>query len=317
MTTCMVTGAAGFIGSHLCELLLQRGHTVVGVDSFVPYYPREIKERNLAGLRNMPGFTFHAIDLRDGNLMPALEQVERVIHLAAVPGLPRSWSDFDLYMTCNMQATQRLLEAIRTHGGVKHFIYGSTSSVYGRIATGTEEAPLAPFSPYGITKLAAEHLAQAYAANYAIPLTILRFFSVYGPRQRPDMAYHIFIRALLTGEEITVYGDGEQSRSNTYVADCVEGVALALEQHEASVGQIFNIGGGQVVTVNQVIEMLQELTERQARVRYAEARVGDQRHTAADVNKARRLLGYNPQTPVIDGLRAQLDWQRELLDQQR
>jgi len=312
MSRCLVTGAAGFIGSHLCEELLKRGHSVVGVDAFIPYYPRKIKESNLVMLRKSPHFTFSEMDLRRDELAPILTGVEVVFHLAAMAGLMRSWSDFNSYMTCNVQGTQRLLEAARL-SKIKHFIYGSTSSVYGRFAIGDEESPLVPCSPYGVTKLGAEHLCQAYQENFGLPLTILRFFSVYGPRQRPDMAYHIFIKALLQNEQITLFGDGEQSRSNTFIDDCMQGVLLAFERREQSVGEIFNLGGGQVVTLNQVLEILAELTGRSPRLVFAQARPGDQQCTAADIGKAGRILGYSPATPVLKGLKAQLEWQRDLL----
>jgi UDP-glucuronate 4-epimerase len=309
MTRCLVTGAAGFIGSHLCEQLLVKGHSVVGVDTFIPYYPRKIKESNLSSLYKTPGFIFHEVDLRHDELIPLLKDVEVVFHLAAMAGLMRSWSDFNLYMTCNIEVTQRLLEAARMNE-IKHFIHGSTSSVYGRLATGDEKAPLEPCSPYGVTKLSAEYLCRAYAENFGLPLTILRFFSVYGPRQRPDMAYHIFINALLRDEPVTIYGDGEQSRSNTFIADCVQGILLAFEKREQSIGEIFNIGGGQVVSINQILNMLAELTGKTPRLTFAQARPGDQRCTAANISKAQRLLGYTPCITVFNGLQAQVEWQR-------
>lgn len=312
MVRCLVTGAAGFIGSHLCEWLLGKGYLVTGVDAFIPYYARSLKEGYIAPSLASPNFTFYERDLRTSELSQLLEGVEVVFHLAAMPGLMRSWSDFDHYVSCNLQATQRLLEAARD-AGLKHFIYGSTSSVYGRYATGNEETPLAPVSPYGVTKVSAEHLCQAYASNYALPLTILRFFSVYGPRQRPDMAYHRFIEALLRGRPITIYGDGEQRRSNTYIDDCVRGMLLAFEAPERSVGEIFNIGGGEVVTINQVLGLMTELAGRSPQISYAPARPGDQRYTEADIRKAEHLLGYVPTTPVAAGLRAQMAWQSELL----
>jgi nucleoside-diphosphate-sugar epimerase len=312
MVRCLVTGAAGFIGSHLCEQLLREGHQVIGLDAFIPYYSRSIKESYIAPAKESANFIFHELDLRYDALQPVLEGVEVVFHLAAMPGLVRSWSDFDLYMSCNLQGTQRLLEAARS-SDVRHFIYGSTSSVYGKFATGNETSPLAPISPYGVTKLSSEHLCQAYARTYALPLTILRFFSVYGPRQRPDMAYHKFIQALLQDQPITVYGDGEQSRSNTYIADCIRGVLLAFEKRDVSIGETFNLGGGEVVTVNQALAVLAGLTERPLRASFVQAQTGDQRHTAADFSKAKRLLGYVPTTSVTAGLYAQLAWQRELL----
>jgi len=312
MARCLVTGAAGFIGSHLCELLLAKGHRVIGTDAFIPYYPRTFKEGNLLPFRDTSGFTFHELDLRSDDLTPLLKDTEVIFHLAAMAGLMRSWSDFNLYMSCNMLPTQRLLEAARLNG-IKHFIHGSTSSVHGRFATGEEGSPLEPVSPYGVTKLGAEHLCRAYAVNFGLPLTILRFFSVYGPRQRPDMAYHIFIRALLQDEPIVIYGDGEQSRSNTFIADCVQGVLLAFEKREQSIGEIFNLGGGEVVTINRVLQILAGLTGRSPRVTFAQVRPGDQRHTAAHIAKAQRVLGYRPATPVTEGLQAQLAWQRSLV----
>jgi nucleoside-diphosphate-sugar epimerase len=315
MTTCLVTGAAGFVGSHLCEALLAQGHTVLGVDAFIPYYPRPLKEQNLTQIRQLPQaashFIFHELDLRSAALNPLLQNVEVVFHLAAMAGLRRSWSEFDQYITCNILATQRLLEAAVANG-VAHFFNISTSSTYGRFATGNEESPVEPVSPYGITKLAAEQLCRAYSVNLGLPVTILRLFSVYGPRQRPDMGYHIFIRSLLHGELITVDGDGTDSRSNTYIADCIQGILLAFAQPEKSIGETFNIGGGEEVNVNQVLAMLEELSGRTPRITHGPPRAGDQRRTVAEISKARRLLGYTPTTGVLDGLRAQLTWQQGL-----
>jgi nucleoside-diphosphate-sugar epimerase len=312
MRTVLVTGAAGFVGSHLCEELLRCGHRVVGVDAFIPYYPRELKELNLAGLRGQERFAFHAADLRHADLAPLVDGVDAVFHVAAQAGLLRSWQEFDSYMTCNILATQRLLDAA-TRARVAHFLQVSTSSVYGRFATGDETAPLAPISPYGVTKLASEQLCRAYAEQFGLPVTVLRLFSVYGPRQRPDMGYHIFIRSLLLGETITVDGDGTDSRSNTYVADCVTGLVLAFEQPGQSVGETFNIGGGEEVSVNQVLAILHELSGIAPITRHGPPRPGDQRRTAADIGKARARLGYDPRTKIVDGLAEQLAWQRALL----
>lgn len=306
----LVTGAAGFVGSHLCEQLIAAGHTVVGLDAFIPYYPREAKERNLAALRQSPHFQFYELDLREADLAPLLDGVDTVFHVAAMAGLLRSWQQFDDYMTCNILATQRLLSAC-VSTAVRHFLHCSTSSVYGRFATGDERSPLAPVSPYGITKLAAEQLCHAYGQHHGLPYTILRLYSVYGPRQRPDMGYNIFIRKLLAGDEIVVDGDGTDSRSNTYVADCVRGLMLAAAQPDRSAGQIFNIGGGEEVNVLQVLEMLEELTGQPAHVRHGSQRPGDQRRTVADTAKAQALLGYQPTTRVRDGLAAQVEWQRQ------
>jgi nucleoside-diphosphate-sugar epimerase len=311
MSTCVVTGAAGFVGSHLSEALIARGHRVIGVDAFVPYYPRPYKDRNLAALLDNPAFSFHELDLREAPLTDVLQGADVVFHLAAMAGLMKSWSDFHAYASCNAEATQRLLDAARDTA-CPHFIYVSTSSVYGKEATGPEDTVPAPFSPYGITKLAGEHLCRAYEANFDLPITILRYFSVYGPRQRPDMAYHILIRSLLRGEPFTMFGDGEQTRSNTFCLDGVEATLLAFEQRDKALGQTFNVGGGEIVSLNTVRAMLEELLGKKIEVDRKPARPGDQKHTAANIEKLQRVLGYQPRTGVYDGLKAQIEWQREL-----
>ncbi|HMO50003.1 MAG TPA: NAD-dependent epimerase/dehydratase family protein [Kiritimatiellia bacterium] len=312
MSTYLVTGAAGFIGSQLCERLLGEGHRVVGVDCFIPYYDRSIKENNLQDLRNHPQFRFLERDLRTEDVADVMTGCEAVFHLAAMPGLMKSWDDLPLYSSCNILATQRLLEAARKTS-LPHFIHISTSSVYGREATQPETSPTQPFSPYGITKLAAENLCRAYEANFGTPVTILRYFSVYGPRQRPDMAYHILIRALLEGRSFPMFGDGEQTRSNTFVADCVEATCLAARHRDRALGQAFNIGGGEIVSLNTVIGMLETLTGKKAVIERKPGRPGDQKHTAADITKAKELLGYAPVTPVREGLAAQVAWVKSLL----
>lgn len=310
MSRCLVTGAAGFIGSHLSEALLAKGHDVVGVDAFIPYYPRPLKETNLKGLIEHPRFKFHELDLRTAELAPVVEGCDVIFNEAAMAGLMKSWSEFELYVSCNIIATKRLLEAARD-AKVGQVIHVSTSSVYGKDAVGAnEESPLTPYSPYGVTKVGAENLCRAFEANFGVPVTILRYFSVYGPRQRPDMAYNILVRALLEGRSFTMFGDGEQSRSNTYVADCVNATILAFEKRDAALGEVFNVGGGEVVSLNKVVQILESLTGRKAVIERKPPRPGDQKHTAADISKARRILGYKPATPVLDGLRAQVEWQR-------
>lgn len=306
----LVTGAAGFIGSHLCERLLALGHEVVGLDCFVPYYPKPLKERNLAEAKKHPKFRFLSLDLRTDDLKPVVDGVDVVYHLAAMPGLVASWTDFDLYLSCNVTGTQRLLEAVKGSKSLKRFVYGSTSSVYGKFASGDETLPTKPVSPYGVTKLAGEQLARAHLETFGTPVSVLRFFSVYGPRQRPDMAYNIFIRALMTGEPITVFGDGQQVRGNTFVADCVEAVVKAAE---APVGETFNVGGGEMVSVVDVLGKLERIAGKRFMVRTEAARPGDQRHTFADTTRLRRVLGWEPKTTLDEGLARQYEWQKSAL----
>ena len=306
----LVTGAAGFIGSHLCETLLAAGHEVVGLDAFIPYYPRAIKESNLAPARAHPNFTFHDLDLRTDDLSPALEGVDTVFHIAAMGGLLLSWVRFDLYMTCNIHATQRLLEAIRQSGRARQFVYASTSSIYGSDVTGPETSMPHPVSPYGITKLAAEHLVQTYDRQFDVPSTILRYFSVYGPRQRPDMGYYIFIDSILHDKPITVFGDGNQLRGNTYATDIARATLLSHLNFER--GAIYNIGGSEEISANQVISILESITGKRADVRYAPPRPGEQSRSLADTTLARKRLGFVPQVSLLDGLTNQVRWQNSL-----
>ena len=301
----LVTGAAGFIGSHVCQELLAQGHHVTGVDSFVPYYAREIKERNLADALGSPGFRFHEIDLRYDNLEPSLEGIDAVIHEAAMPGLVGSWDDFDGYVSCNLLAVKRLLDACRA-ASIDRFLQISTSSVYGANAVGDETELTNPVSPYGVTKLAAENMVLAYVKEFGFPASILRYFSVYGPRQRPDMAYTIFIRAMIERRPITVYGDGAQSRSNTFVADCVRGTIQGLER--AKTGEIYNIGGGKVLALNRALEIIAAELGVTPNIEYAGRRPGDQMHTQANIAKAQRDFDYSPQVDPEEGLTAQVSW---------
>jgi nucleoside-diphosphate-sugar epimerase len=304
----VVTGAAGFIGSTLAESLVAEGHEVVGIDAFIPYYPREVKEANLERLRDEPRFRFAELDLRTADLAPCLEGADAVIHEAAMAGLMRSWTDLELYASCNILATNRLIEA-SMQAGVARFVLASTSSVYGLEAVGDEDHALEPSSPYGITKLAAEKLVLAHVALRGFPATIIRYFSIYGPRQRPDMAYHRFIEAMLDGTPITVYGDGEQTRSNTYVTDAVRGTMLALER--GAVGGIYNIGGGRTIALNEAIRLIAGHVGVEAIIEREPARPGDQRHTSADISRARDALGFEPTVEPSEGLARQVAWHQE------
>jgi nucleoside-diphosphate-sugar epimerase len=307
---CIVTGAAGFIGSHLCERLLADGHAVTGIDCFTDYYPRPIKERNLAGVLAHPKFTFREHDLSTGVPPETVAGAERVFHLAAMPGLTRSWLDFDTYNRHNLTATHRLLEALRGSTSLKRVIYASTSSVYGKYASGDESLPTRPSSPYGITKLAAEQLCRVYGDEFGVPCVVLRYFSVYGPRQRPEMGYHLFIRAILQGKPIKLTGDGLQVRGNTYIADCVEATVRATQ---ATPGEIFNLGGGELVTVLEVFKKLERIIGKPAIIERHPPRPGDQLTTGADVTKLFRHLGWKPTTGIDEGLAKQVEWQKTLL----
>ena len=305
----VVTGAAGFIGSHLCEHLLAAGHEVAGLDCFTDYYARGLKEANLEVARRHERFTFAELDLRTDALDALLEGADAVINEAAMPGLVRSWSDFDAYQSCNLTALHRLIEASKRQG-IGRFVQASTSSVYGAEAIGDEDQPTRPISPYGVTKLAAEHLLLAHQRTHGFPVVILRYFSIYGPRQRPDMAYRIFCERLLDGEPITIYGDGRQTRGNTYVSDCVSATVAALTRGE--VGQQFNVGGGEAVALVDAVEVLAGALGVTPVIEHAPARPGDQRRTMADTTRARTLLHWSPEVVPEDGLRRQAAWIRSL-----
>jgi len=307
---CVVTGAAGVIGSHLCERLLADGHSVTGVDCFTDYYPRSVKERNLTDLLDHPQFTFREIDLSEGVPAGIVSGANWVFHLAAMAGLTRSWVDFDLYNRHNLTATHRLLESLKGSPSLKRMIYASTSSVYGKYASGDESLPTRPSSPYGITKLAGEQLCRVYGDEFGVPAVVLRFFSVYGPRQRPEMGYHLFIDAILRGKPIKLTGDGLQVRGNTYIADCVDAVVRSTQ---ALPGETFNLGGGELVTVLEVFRKLERIIGKQAIIERHPARKGDQLATGADVSKITRHVGWKPTTSIDDGLAQQVEWQRELL----
>lgn len=307
----LVTGAAGFVGSSLCDTLLAAGHDVVGIDCFIDYYPRELKERNLAGARANARFQFVEASLVDAPLADLISGVDVVYHQAAQAGVRASWGeDFRIYSDNNVFATQRLLEACRAAKLTK-FVYASSSSIYGD----TDDLPMRetsrpqPVSPYGVTKLAAEHLTWLYWKNYGVPTVSLRYFTVYGPRQRPDMAFHRFIKSVLKGDPIRLFGDGAQSRDFTYIDDIVAANIAAATGDVA--GQVFNVGGGSRTTVNEVIAEIGEIVGREPRVQNLEVQKGDVRHTAADTSRARGALGYAPRVSLRAGLEREVAWIRE------
>jgi UDP-glucose 4-epimerase len=304
----VVTGAAGFIGSHLCDRLLALGHKVVGVDSFADYYARALKEQNLEALRAHPAFTFEELDLVDADLRRVLRGANVVYHLAGRPGVRPSWGEqFDSYLRDNVLATQRLLESLKEIP-VDRLVFAGSSSVYGdaEMFPTKETALPRPVSPYGVTKLAAEHLTLLYTKNFGLPVVSVRYFTVYGPRQRPDMAFSRFMRAMVDGEPIEVFGDGEQTREFTYVSDAVEGTIKAATADV--VGQVVNLGGGSRVTINRVLATLEDISRAKARRKTLPAAPGDPRHTGASINVARELLGWEPRVSLRDGLTRQWEW---------
>lgn len=304
----LVTGAAGFIGSHLSGALLDAGANVTGVDCFTDYYPRSLKEANLATVRERPGFTFVEAALQDTDLKALVTGVTHVFHLAGQAGVRKSWGrDFDVYTKDNVEATQCLLEAL-VGVPIQKYVYSSSSSVYGDDVPlpAREDAYLQPLSPYGVTKLAAEHLGHLYWANYGVPAVSLRYFTVYGPRQRPDMAFQRFFTALNEGKSITVYGDGEQTRDFTFVSDIVAANLVAAERGAA--GRVYNIGGGSRVTLNHVLDLIGRVTGKAVSVHREPVQKGDMRHTSADTSLARRDLDFTPRVSLENGLEQQYRW---------
>lgn len=311
MTHALVTGAAGFIGSHLTDRLLADGVRVSGVDCFTDYYDPALKRRNLESARRHPAFTLYELDLAHGDLS-ALPAVDVVFHQAAQPGVRASWGrEFAAYTQHNVLATQRLLERYRD-AKLERFVYASSSSVYGDAESyPTSEAVLPrPFSPYGVTKLAGEHLTLLYGRNFGLPVTALRYFTVYGPRQRPDMAFHRFCRAMLAGEPITVYGDGRQSRDFTFVSDAIEANVRAWK-HAAPQG-IYNIGGGSQVEMVEAIALLESSLGVKARVQFEARPPGDPLRTRADAARLAADLGYRTTVGIAVGLAAEAEWARSL-----
>ncbi len=303
-----VTGAAGFIGSHLCRALIQEDASVTAVDSFTDFYPRWIKEKNIQPLLNHPKFRFLSEDICTLDLKRELENIEAIFHLAAQPGVRTSWGDdFSIYTRNNIDATQKILE-ISKNLPLKKFIYASSSSVYGLSPQlpMTEDQTLHPFSPYGVTKLAAENLCFLYHINYGIPCVSLRFFTVYGPGQRPDMAFHRFLKAIGKDKEIKIYGDGEQTRDFTYIDDIIRANISSLTYGKP--GETYNIGGGTRIKLNDIIPVFERICQKKIKIKCQEGQKGDVRHTFANIEKAKRDLNYVPQVSLEDGLDEEWKW---------
>ncbi len=306
----VVTGAAGFIGSQLVERLLAEGHDVLGIDAFIDFYPRADKEQNLAGARGHASYRLVEGRLQDLALPSLLEGTSQVYHLAAQAGVRPSWGrDFEIYVDNNVLATQRLLEAAVT-AGVPRFVYASSSSVYGDTPALPlrEDGVCRPVSPYGVTKLGGEHLVHLYGTNHGLPVVSLRYFTVYGPRQRPDMAFHRFLKAARDGSEIHLYGDGRQTRDFTFVDDIVSATRAAADQGRP--GRVYNVGGGDRVELNHVLDQVRAVTGRDPKIVREATQKGDMRDTLADTGAAREDLGFRSTVSLREGLAREWDWMR-------
>jgi UDP-glucuronate 4-epimerase len=307
ISTYIVTGCAGFIGSHLSEALLARGDAVIGIDGFTDYYPRPVKQANLEYLLGHPHFTFLESDLLDAPLEELLPLVDGVFHLAAQPGVRGSWgATFQHYTRENIQVTQRIFETAADAG--KRVVYASSSSIYGDAEgypTREETQPM-PRSPYGVTKLCCEHLAQAFAFNKGLDSVGMRYFTVYGPRQRPDMATQRIAEALINGTGFTVFGTGEQSRDVTYVDDAVRATITVMETGPGNT--VYNVGGGSETTLREIISTCEEITGRTLDVTYTEVAAGDVKRTASDTTRILEATGWSAETSLHDGLTSHLAW---------
>jgi len=300
----LVTGCAGFIGSNLVDELLMRGYKVTGIDCLTDYYSKNLKYTNISTALKNNSFIFIEKDILNMNEYP---DVDYVFHEAAQAGVRTSWGEsFGTYTRNNIDATQKLLEFYKDLN-IKKFVYASSSSVYGDAKMPMiEDSLLKPVSPYGMTKLAGENLCYLYGKNFGIPAVSLRYFTVYGPRQRPDMAIHKFVKAILWGEDISIFGDGTQTRDFTHVNDAIEANILAAES--SIVGEVFNIGGGSRISVNALIAEIERLIGKKAKIRYIEKQTGDVRDTWANVNKANLILNWKPNIDIFSGLREYIGW---------
>ena len=305
----LITGAAGFIGSHLAEALAGQGHEVIALDALLPFpYPAEQKINNWNQIGRLEkNIKRIKVDLRSHLNIPEIEECDFIFHLAAMPGLNLSWEDTKIYIECNILATSNLLRTLRP-GVLKKFLYVSTSSVYGKFVFGDETSPLSPASPYGVTKLAAENLIAAYCQAFNMPFSIFRLFSVYGPRQRSDMAFNIFIKKLFLGEPIEIFGDGSQSRANTYVGDIVNGLISGMSK--ARNGETYNLCGNEQNSVLQVLSTLEDILGIKPKIKFLAERLGDQQETRSVAMKAIKELGFSPKFTLKEGLLQQVEWQR-------
>jgi len=301
-----VTGAAGFVGYNLVKTLLRGGHSVACIDALIDTtYSAETKKIRWQELQGLDGTEMFHVDLRFDDLYLPLLDRDILIHAAAIPGLSLSWENFELYASCNLTATQRLVRAVIETNPKMKFIHISTSSVYGSTAISDENSTLNPVSPYGVTKLAAEKILQAYSANYELNFAILRYFSIYGPGQRPDMAYSKFIESIDQGRAISVFGDGLQTRTNTFISDCVDAtINLSLKE---PMNEIYNLSGTSKINVLEVIEILEGLLQKKAVIEFKPPRPGDQIATYGNIQRITDYVGYQPKVNIIQGLKLQVE----------
>ena len=304
----IVTGAAGFIGSTLSEKLIKQGFYVIGIDSLNSNYPIKLKKNNLTALLNNKNFEFINKNITSIEFGNKYSDIEAVFHQAATAGVRSSWgTNFKEYTENNILATQHLLESFKS-SKLKKFIFASSSSVYGN----SDEMPLTistltkPVSPYGVTKLAAENLINSYYENYGLPTVSLRYFTVYGPRQRPDMAFHIFLRSAITNNKIDIYGNGEQIRDFTYIDDVVNANMLSLEFGVS--GNIYNIGGGSNISINETLRLIESITNKSLKISYKDTQKGDVRQTQADISESKIQLKYEPGYDIMTGLENEYEW---------
>ena len=309
MKTAIITGVAGFIGSSLAEKLLKDNFKVIGIDSFTNYYSLHIKEKNIENCLKNTNFSLIRQDIDSLDLSAIFENAEYIFHLSAQPGVRASWGkEFTVYVKNNISVTQKILESLKNNTTLKKFIFASSSSVYGNQSTiMNEDTSLTkPVSPYGVTKLAAENLVNLYYKNYEIPTISLRYFTVYGPRQRPDMAFNRFFCSIIKDKKLTIFGNGEQRRDFTYVDDIIDATINAATSD--SVGEILNVGGGSIFSLTQIIEFMKEITEKELEINFEKEQKGDVKYTNADISKAKKLINYKPSTDIKYGLTQQYEY---------